>query len=414
MDQQFDITIIGGGTIGLACALALSEKLVKKLAPDIKILILDRNLRQDKISLDYDGRNIALNSASMQFMQNLGVWGNLAPNGQAINHIIVSDGDTQKGASDSYIHFNAQDIDQENFGTFVLNPYIHQVLLDKIDQSDHISLASETYITDIENHVEYNIITDQNDNRYQTKLLIAADGRNSFVRNHCGIHIDKKDYRKTAIVLAVSHEKPHQGFAQEFFLPSGPFAILPLPQNKCSLVWVEDHAVAKAFLEAPDDVFFYELTRRFGDYLGNLEIISKKFSYPLIRQIAQNVIAPRTILIGDAAHVIHPISGQGFNLGLRDIGYLVDIIAQYHYAGLDYGSEALCNQYQNQRLHDIQMLGTVTNGIDCLFSNDILPIQTLRRLGLEAVNQTPFIRNFFSKTASLGAVNPLPTFMETA
>lgn len=406
--QKFDIIIIGGGSIGLSCALALSHRAGQKL----NILILDRSPQDMKISHEFDGRNIALNGASKQFFKNLGIWDHLAENAQPINHIIVSDGTVRHGASDSFIHFNAQDISQDDFGAFVLNPNIHKALLNKIHQDTSITLCSETYITDIQEHTDHIQVTDQNQQTYSAKLLIAADGKNSFVRSHFGIDVALKDYKKTAIVLSVAHEKPHHGIAQEFFLPAGPFAILPLCGNQSSLVWVEDHKIAQALLDAPEDIFQYELERRFGDYLGKLKITSKKFSYSLIRQISKEITAQRTLFIGDSAHVIHPISGQGFNLGLRDIGFLSDIIYQHHYAGLDIGASLVMENYQKARQRDIQLFGLVTNSLNCLFSNDIFLLQTMRRFGLMGVNKLLVLRNFFSKAASEGTIGELPMLMK--
>jgi 2-octaprenyl-6-methoxyphenol hydroxylase len=405
--QNFDIIIGGGGSIGLACALSLSVK-----NPDLSICVLDKNPQQEKMDVNFDGRNIALNTASIRLFNHLGIWENIKNKTQAINDIIISDGTLNKGASDSIIHFDAHDIQQESFGHFVLNTDIHHVFLEAIKHHKNIHLFYETSIKNIHNHTNFIEITDNHHQSYQGKLLIAADGKNSFIRNHFKIDVRYKDYGQTAIVLAVSHEKPHYGIAQEFFLPAGPFAILPLKGNQTSLVWVETHKTAQALLNAPDNVFFYELTRRFGDYLGILNIISKKFSYPLIKQIAYHLFAERTIFIGDAAHAIHPISGQGFNLGLRDIGFLCDIIHQHKYAGLDIGSTVVGMAYEKARKNDIHLLGNITNSLNGLFSNDCFIIQQSRRIGLDIVHSIPKLRNFFAKGASEGSIAQLPSLLK--
>jgi 2-octaprenyl-6-methoxyphenol hydroxylase len=406
MNKNFDIIICGGGTIGLCCALALSQR-------GFCVLVLDKGNSATKVNHDFDGRNIALNNATIRFFEKLGIWEDLKHKAQPINDIIVSDGTVSDGiATESYLHFDAHDIHTDSFGCFVLNPNIHEVLIAKIKNSSAITLHYDTQITDIaysDNAVQ---VTDNHHATYHAPLLIAADGKNSFIREFSGIDAIHKDFKQTAIVLAVAHEKPHKGIAQELFLPAGPFAILPLMGNQTSLVWVENHGMAQALLNAPDTVFMYELERRFGDYLGKLDIISQKFSYPLKMQLAKNIIANRTVLIGDAAHIIHPISGQGFNLGVRDIGYLCDIIHNHHYAGLDIGSQIALQEYKNMRQKDIELLGNVTSSLNWLFSNGHVLLQSSRRFGLGIVQKFPNLRNFFAKSASEGSIAKLPSLLE--
>jgi len=343
----------------------------------------------------------------MKFFSNLGISEIIKEKAQAINDIIVSDGTLQDGASEQIIHFDAHDIHQDAFGYFALNSHIHLTLLEEIQKYSNITLSYHTTIENIEHTPTSVNIKDTTGNMYHGRLLVAADGKKSFIRDHFNIEVKKTDYNQTAIVLAVSHTKPHHGIAQEFFLPSGPFAILPLQGNQVSLVFTESHHIAHALLNAPQDVFLYELQRRFGDYLGDLTVASQKFSYPLMRQISQNLYAERSVFIGDAAHAIHPISGQGFNLGLRDIGFLIELVHTHHYAGLDIGSEQLGLEYEKNRKQDIHLLANVTHGLNGLFSNDYMIVQSARRLGLDIVNHIPKLRNFFSKGASAGSINPV-------
>jgi len=405
MNKNFDIIIGGGGTIGLSCAIALSQQ-------GFQVLILDKGNETIQTNHDFDGRNIALNSATVRFFQKTGVWDKLHPVAQPINDIIVSDGTVSDGvATESCLHFDAHDINAESFGYFVLNTYIHNALMQHIKTEKNITCIYNAQITDItytENAVH---ITDNNHYIHHAKLLIAADGKNSFIRGFMNIGVSRTDFKQTAIVLAVGHEKPHYGIAQELFLPTGPFAILPLLGNQTSLVWVENDTMAKALLNAPDAVFLYELERRFGDYLGKINIASSKFIYPLKMQMAHNITARRTVLIGDAAHVIHPISGQGFNLGVRDIGYLCDILKYHAYAGLDIGSQNVETEYKNIRHKDITLLGNVTSTLNWLFSNDMCVLQASRRLGLGLVQKIPAVRNFFAHSAANGSIADLPSLL---
>jgi 2-octaprenyl-6-methoxyphenol hydroxylase len=405
MIKNFDSVIGGGGSIGLVCALVLAHQ-------GLSVLVLDKSLGIVKTNHAFDGRNIALNSASVRLFEKLGIWEALKHKAQPINDIIVSDGTLLYGASESFLHFDANHINQESFGYFALNPDIHHALIERAKSETRITLQYDTQITDIEYTENSVTITDNHNNIFDTKLLIGADGKQSFIRSHANIDTHGHDYRQTAIVLAVSHEKPHQGIAQEFFLPSGPFAILPLMGNQSSLVWVEKHHIAQAFLNAPDNVFQYELERRFGNYLGDLKIISQKFSYPLVSQIAKSITAHRTILIGDAAHSIHPISGQGFNLGVRDIAYLADIIQYHHYAGLDIGSDLLLHEYTQKRQQDIELFGNLTTALNWLFSNDNCILQHSRRFGLGLVNKIPKLKNFFGTAASNGSIGTLPSLLQ--
>lgn len=405
MIKNFDIIIIGGGSIGLVCALSLAHQ-------GLSVLVLDKSDGIVKTNHAFDGRNIALNSASVRLFDTLGVWESLKHTAQPINDIIVSDGTLLHGASESFLHFDATHINQESFGYFALNPDIHRALINRAKSKSRITLQYDAHITAI-HHTENTVkITDNHNHVFQGKLLIAADGKQSFIRNHANIDTHGHNYGQTAIVLAVSHEKPHHGIAQEFFLPSGPFAILPLIGNQSSLVWVEKTHIAQAFLNASDDVFQYELERRFGNYLGDLKIISKKFSYPLVSQIANSITAQRTILIGDAAHSIHPISGQGFNLGVRDIAYLADIVQYHHYAGLDIGSDLVLSTYTHKRQQDIELFGNMTTALNWLFSNDKCILQQSRRFGLGLVNKIPQLKNFFGTAASNGSIGTLPSLLQ--
>src|SRR5690606_22090543 len=242
------------------------------------------------------------------------------------------------------------------------------------------------------------------------RLCFAADGRNSPSRAAAGIRTIGWDYGQTGIVCTVEHELPHEGVAQEYFLPGGPFAILPMVGNRSSLVWTEKTADAKAILALDDAAFAAEMRARFGDYLGDCTPVGPRWSYPLTLQLARDYVRPRLALIGDAAHGIHPIAGQGLNLGLRDVAAAAEVVVDAARLGLDIGALDVLERYQRWRRFDNVALSLVTDGLNRLFSNDIAPIRLARDLGLGAVAQMGPLRRFFMRHAA-GMVGDLPRLL---
>jgi 2-octaprenyl-6-methoxyphenol hydroxylase len=245
----------------------------------------------------------------------------------------------------------------------------------------------------------------------RARLLIGADGRNSTVRARAGIRTIGRAYPVTAIVCTVAHEAPHGGVAHEFFLPAGPFAILPLTQNRANVVWMEAHAVAQTLLAMPQPDFLAELRRRFGDFLGEVTLEGPRFGYPLSLQMAERMIGPRLALVGDAAHGVHPIAGQGLNLGLKDVAALADVLAEAVSRGLDPGDREVLGAYQAWRRFDNAAMAIATDFFDRFFSNDFTPVRLLRGAGLALVNRIGPARRFFMRYAGGGA-GRLPRLMQ--
>jgi 2-octaprenyl-6-methoxyphenol hydroxylase len=241
-------------------------------------------------------------------------------------------------------------------------------------------------------------------------LLVGADGRGSTVRRKAGLRTIGRAYPVTAIVCTVAHERPHGGVAHEFFLPSGPFAILPLVGHRANVVWMEPHAAAQALLAMPEADFQMELERRFGDFLGALTLEGPKFGYPISLQLAEQMVAPRLALVGDAAHGVHPIAGQGLNLGLKDVAALADVLADAACLGLDPGADETLKRYQQWRRFDNAAMAVATDFFDRFFSNDLGPVRAVRGLGLALVNQIGPARRFFMRYAG-GAAGNLPRLL---
>ncbi|HRE44713.1 MAG TPA: FAD-dependent monooxygenase, partial [Terricaulis sp.] len=241
-------------------------------------------------------------------------------------------------------------------------------------------------------------------------LLIGADGRRSFVREAAGIRTIGWQYPVTAIVATIGHEKPHEGVAHEYFLPAGPFAILPLKGERANIVWAEPRAAAEALLAMSEEDFLAELCLRFGDFLGRLSLEGPRFGYPLSMQLAERMIDDRIALAGDSAHGIHPLAGQGLNLGLKDCAALAECIADGVAVGLDPGDVSILERYQRWRRFDNTTMALGMEAFDKLFSNSIAPLRTARRVGLAAVNAIGPARRFFMKYAG-GAAGDLPKLL---
>jgi 2-octaprenyl-6-methoxyphenol hydroxylase len=240
-------------------------------------------------------------------------------------------------------------------------------------------------------------------------MVVAADGKHSALRRQAGIKINEWSYAQTGIVATVRHARAHGGVAHEFFLPSGPFAILPMTDNRSSLVWTERADAAPAYLALSDEEFLHEIENRFGEHLGAVALAGPRWSYPLSFHLSQRFIAPRLALLGDAARAVHPIAGQGFNLGVKDVAALADVLQEASGVGLDIGSMSVLENYQRWRRFDSVSLALGMDALVRLFSNDVAPIRLARDLGMAAVGKIPPLRRFFMRQAGadVGALPPL-------
>jgi 2-octaprenyl-6-methoxyphenol hydroxylase len=241
----------------------------------------------------------------------------------------------------------------------------------------------------------------------QGELIAACDGRHSPLRRDAAIETIAWDYPQASIVCTVEHALPHRGVAVEHFLPAGPFAILPMTGNRSSIVWTEHAALAPELMALAAAPFVVELARRFGDFLGEIAVIGRRWSYPLSLMHARRYAAERLVLVGDAAHVIHPIAGQGLNLGIRDIAALSELIIDARRLGLDIGDSQALEHYQRWRRVDNLILAGVTDGLNRLFSNSFSPLRLARDMGLAAVDRMPPVKRLLMRHA-MGMVGDLP------
>lgn len=392
-----EILVVGGGLVGLSVAIGLARA-------GLDVIVADREAPAAQVMPAFDGRVSAIAHASRKALEALGIWSHVAE-AEPILDIRVSD-----GASLLFLHYDHRELGAEPFGHMVENRVLRQALQATLSECPTLTLLAPAAVDRLERGAAGVTATLSDGRVVKAALAIAADGRQSPIRRAAGIRTLEWSYAQTGIVCTVAHELPHRGVAQERFLPAGPFAILPMTGNRSSLVWTEKAALAPALLALPEAAFLEELSARFGDHLGTLRVEGPRFGYPLAFQHAQTYVGQRLALVGDAAHGIHPIAGQGLNLGLRDVAALVDILADQARLGLDLGDALALQRYERWRRTDSLILAGVTDLLNRLFSNDVAPVRLARDLGLAAVNRLPALKKVFMRHAR-GDLGQLPRLL---
>ena len=406
-DILADVLIVGGGLVGgtLACALAQHG---------ISVAVIDSEDPQALVEETYDGRASAIALACQRVLEGVGIWrhmdsGHVGPGGgvQPILDIRVTDTD-----SPLHLHYDSQSVGSP-MGYMAENRTMRLGILARLAElKDKATLIAPARMADHGREADGVWATLTDGRTIRAKLLVAADGRRSKVRDAAGIRLVSWPYHQSGIVMTVQHEKDHRGTAHERFLTSGPFAILPLPGgHHSSLVWTEKTRLVESIMALDDDMFHAELMERFGTFLGEVKVVSKRFAYPLTLQFAPTYIDRRLVLVGDAAHGMHPVAGQGMNFGLRDVAALAEQLVEAHRLGIDPGSAGVLETYQRWRRFDNLLMLGMTDGIVRLFSNDIAPLRLARTLGLAAVNKLPGLKTFFMRHA-MGDVGRLPKLMQ--
>ncbi len=407
--ETAQITLIGGGQGGLTAALAFA-------ANGLPVTVLNAGDYNEIDFNAFDGRAFSLAPTSVALMKSLGVWDRLAEKAQPMNDILVTDGRLSDGAAPLYLHFEGADSQTGTMAHMVESRYLMAALLEAARANPAITLVSPAKVEKIDRKQDGVTLSLEGGQTLTTELLVAADGAQSPTRTKLGFQVTRWSYRQKGIVTTVTHEKPHHGVAQEYFLPGGPFAILPLVddaegRHRASLVWTEKEDVADAIMGLDAEPFVQELRRRFGDYLGHVEPIGPRFSYPLQFMQARDFAGPRTALIGDAAHVVHPLAGMGLNLGLRDGAALAECVADAVKLGLDVADPTALKRYEMWRRADTAAMGVVTDGLNRLFSNDVPPIRLIRDLGLGLVDRIKPVKRLLTKAAT-GDMGPVPKLMQ--
>ncbi len=399
-----DVLIVGGGLNGPALALALAQAGLHVTMIDARPLAVLRDAR-------FDGRAYALALASVRVLAAIGVWSGVAAQAQPILRIVASDGRAGEGAAPFVLDFDHAEIEEGPMGHMIEDRHLRQALLAVATADPRIATINADAVAAQDVTATGVGVTLASGRQLGARLLVGCDGRASPTAARAGITRSGRDYGQTALVCAVAHERPHNGTAHQLFLPSGPLAILPLPGNRSSIVWSESTARAEALTQASDGDFLTALRPAFGSFLGEIALAGDRFAWPLRLSLASSFIAPRLALVGDAAHGIHPIAGQGLNLGLRDIAALAEVLADAHRRGEDIASPLVLERYQRWRRFDTTSMALGTDLVNTLFSNDNPLLRAARDLGMGAISALPALRRRFIREAA-GLTGDLPRLMQ--
>lgn len=405
-----DIILAGGGMAGLSLALAAGQA-------GMSVCVLDAAPLAVSLDARFDGRVSALGRASSRMLAALGVWPRLVEHAQPIQDILVSDGRLRVGPSPLKLHFDHREgepgTEGQALGNIIENRHIRSALHEAISENAHISVRAPARVRMAEPDPFGVTVHLADGGSLRGRVCVAADGRDSVLRQAAGIKTVAWDYGQCGIVATIHHARPHNGVAHEYFLPGGPFAILPLTGMRSSLVWTEPTARAKALMSLQQADFDSEMRARFGGQWGGVKSEGPRWIYPLSFQHARDYVADRLALAGDAAHTIHPIAGQGLNLGLRDVAALAEVLADAHRMGLDIGSAVVLERYQVWRRFDNVSLAAMTDLLNRLFSNDMPLLRLARGIGLGLAGQAGPLRRMAMRHAA-GDMGALPRLLTGA
>jgi len=389
--HQAEVVVGGAGFAGLALAIALRQG----LGDPFTVTVADPALAHARSK---DPRASAIAAAARRLFEAIEVWDAVAENAQPILVMVVTDSKLDDAVRPTFLTFGGEVEGGEPFAHMIENRHLVDALAEKAK-----SLGVELRATPVAGFdAEANSIKVQfaGDETIAARLLVGADGAHSLIREQAGIATHGWNYDQSAIVTTVAHERDHNGRAEEHFLPAGPFAILPLTGRRCSIVWTETSGEAQRIVALADNEFHAELEKRFGLQLGDIEIVGPRRAFPLGLFTARTFIGQRLALVGDAAHIIHPIAGQGLNMGLRDVAALAEAIADAARLGLDPGGPEVLERYQRWRRFDTMTMGVATDGLNRLFSNHSDALRLARDIGLGLVERMPMLKRMFIREAA--------------
>ncbi len=416
MAEDAELVIAGAGLTGMLLGVACA-------GVGLAVAIVDPQDPAAMLDQRFDGRTSAIAYGSRLVFDAIGVWSEIAAEAEPIREIRVADDD-----SPLFLHYDSRELGlgaDTPLGYIVENRVLRRALLDRARALPSLTLLAPNRIAGMEASETGAVAVLDTGARLRARLVAAADGKASPLRQAAGIRAIEWRYHQTGIVTTVAHTRAHAGIAVEHFLPAGPFAILPMrdladqksatrqaqaslaPRGRSSIVWTEDADLAPRILALPQAEFAAELGARFGGFLGDIEPVGPRFAYPLALMQAERYVARRLALVGEAAHVIHPIAGQGLNIGIRDIAALAELIVDTRRLGLDIGAAAVLEQYQRWRRADSLLLAAVTDGLNRLFSNAIAPVRLARDAGLAVVNRLPPLKRLLMRHA-MGLIGDRP------
>jgi len=393
-----DVLIVGGGLVGgaLACALATGG---------IASVVVERDDPAGHLTAEFDGRAFATAHATRRMLETVGLWARIGPEASPILDIRVSE-----GGSPFFLHFAHGEAGDEPFGHMVEARTLRRAIHARMAELPAVRLLAPAGVVSLRRDaggVEAGLA---DGGRVQARLAVAADGRHSRLRAEAGIRTTGWPYRQHGIVCTVAHARGHGNVAHEHFLPSGPFAILPLTGRRVSLVWTERGDLAPHLMGLPEAEFTAEVARRIGDFLGDLKVVGPRWSYPLGLQFAERAHDRRLVLVGDALHAMHPIAGQGLNMGLRDAATLAEVLIDARRLGLDPGDGPQLARYDRWRRFDNFMMLLATDALTRLFANDIRPLRAARDLGLAALGRVAPLKRLVMRH-HMGTLGELPRLL---
>ncbi|GAA0870823.1 UbiH/UbiF/VisC/COQ6 family ubiquinone biosynthesis hydroxylase [Brevundimonas basaltis] len=408
--DHYDVIIAGAGLAGATFALAAAQG-------GLKVVLVDPQPFPAQLAPTFDGRSTAIAFSTFRMLDALGVGEGLRPYACRMDRILVTDGRrpgaASPAASSAFLRFDADEIgertDGEPLGYMVENRRIRVALSEAVTAAE-IEVRAPASVDRVGTGPGLATVTLADGAELRAPLVVGAEGRGSRVRREAGIDTVGWGYGQSGVVATVAMGRDHGHVAHEYFLPSGPFAILPLTEQRASLVWTETTRRAEALKAASDEAFHAHLMRRFGDFLDDVSVVGPRFVYPLSLQLAEQLTAPRVALIGDAAHAVHPVAGQGLNMGLKDAAALAEVLVEAVRLGEDIGSETVLDRYARWRRFDNAALAAGFDGFVRLFSNDIAPVRLARDLGIAAVNRIAPLRRAFMHEAG-GATGDLPRLL---
>ncbi len=394
--EKYDIAIVGGGPVGLTLALALVRSVT-----GVRVALLDRR----DFSVPRDQRASAIAAGVRRVFETLGLWEQLAPHASPIRNMKITDSGKGDISRPLFLRFEGEVAPGEPFAHMLPNTATIGALLQAL--KGKVDFLAPVEVTGYAAEAGGARLSLKDGRVITAPLIVAADGGNSGLRAMAGITVTGHDYRQSGIVTTISHELDHEGTAYEHFRPAGPFASLPLGGRRSSLVWTEATEAAARYRQMPLDEVAAEIEAVMGSSLGAVRVEEPLQVFPLRLQIAREFVAPRLALIGDAAHVVHPIAGQGLNLGLKDVAALAEVVVEAMRLGLDHGAVDVLERYQRWRRLDTALMAMVTDVMNRLFSNDVAPARALRDFGLGVVDRLPPLKGaMIAQAAGLARGGP--------
>ncbi len=396
MADDAELVIAGAGLTGMLLGVACA-------GAGLEVALVDPQDPAAMLMPGFDGRTSAIAYGSRLVFDGIGLWPDIAAEAEPIREIRVAD-----DGSPLFLHYDSRDLGGDTpLGYIVENRVLRRALYERARALPNLRLLAPRRIAALEANATGALALLDDGERLRARLVAAADGQGSPLRQAAAIRATQWRYRQTGIVTTVAHARPHRGIAIEHFLPAGPFAILPMTGNRSSIVWTEHADLAPLLLALPEAEFAAELRARFGGFLGEIEPIGPRWAYPLALLQAERYVGRRLALVGEAAHVIHPIAGQGLNIAIRDVAALAELIVDQRRLGLDIGDEAMLERYQRWRRADALLLAAVTDGLNRLFSNAIPPVRLARDLGLAVVHRLPPLKRLLMHHA-MGTLGDRP------